>query len=103
MSKDLTVKTKLSRNPSPKAATHAAVNLAYAPKAVPRSYRWRVGDLELMESLRAKVNAISGRPIDTTKLIRGALFLAKKQSPDEILQSIMEAEAQSLQARESAT
>ena len=43
-----------------------------------------------------KINVISPKKIDTTKLIRGTLYLASKQTSKNVLKAISEAEKQSL-------
>lgn len=95
MAKQLTVKTKLQERASPSQAP-VARRLLSTVKTYPRSYRWREQDVKLIDALMARVNGISGRRIDATKLIRGALHLAEKQQPERILQSIVEAESRSL-------
>jgi len=62
----------------------------------PRSYRWREYDISILESLMERVNAISARKIDATKVLRGAMLLAEKQKPEKLFDAIMEAEKQSM-------
>ncbi len=98
MAKKLGIKTKLTKLSSPEAATEK-LNLIEGVKTYPRSYRWREYDLELIESLVDKVNSISSRRIDVTKILRGAICLADKKSPEKLLEAIMEAEKKSLISR----
>ncbi len=96
MGKKITgVKTKLSKVSSPKEITEK-LSLKKGMKTYPRSYRWREYDLTVIEDLIAKINVISPKKIDTTKLIRGALYLASKQTSKNVLKAISEAEKQSL-------
>ena len=96
MAKKITgIKTKLSKVSSPKEITEK-LNLKKGIKTYPRSYRWREYDLTVIEDLIVKANTISPQKIDTTKLIRGALYLASKQTPQNILKAVSEAEKQSL-------
>lgn len=96
MGKKITrVKTKLSKISSPKEITEK-LSLKKGMKTYPRSYRWREYDLTVIEDLIAKINVISPKKIDTTKLIRGALHLASKQKPKNLLIAVSEAEKQSL-------
>jgi hypothetical protein len=64
----------------------------------PRSYRWREYDISVLESLMERVNSISARKIDATKVLRGAMLLAEKQKPEKLFDAIMEAEKQSMVA-----
>ena len=64
----------------------------------PRSYRWREYDISILESLMERVNAVSSRKIDATKVLRGAMLLAEKQKPEKLFDAIMEAEKQSMLA-----
>ena len=89
------IKTKLIKTSSPHEVTEE-LDIVKAVKTYPRSYRWREADLELIERIIAKVNSISTRKIDATKVIRGALFIAEKRSPDKLFEAIMEAEKISL-------
>lgn len=89
------VKTKLSKVSSPEGITEK-LSLKKGIKTYPRSYRWREYDLTVIEDLIAKINAVTPQKIDITKLIRGALYLASKQSPKNILKAIFEAEKRSL-------
>jgi hypothetical protein len=98
MAKKLQIKTKLSDRDAPE-KTKEKLNLIKGDKAYPRSYRWRDYDLKLIESLVAKVNEVSNRKIDATKIIRGALFLADKKSAKQLLEAIMDAEKKSLISR----
>lgn len=95
----ITLKSKLSRVSSPKEATED-LNLLKKPKGWPRAYRWRPYDVELMEELVAKINA-QGQyfKVDVTKLLRGALFLASKKKPEQLLEEIMTAERLSLASK----
>jgi hypothetical protein len=45
-----------------------------------------------------RVNSISARKIDATKVRRGAMLLAEKQKPEKLFDAIMEAEKQSMVA-----
>ena len=95
MGKKITrVKTKLSKVSSPKEITEK-LSLKKGMKTYPRSYRWREYDLTVIEDLSAKINAVTPQKIDITKLIRGALHLASKQTPKNVLKAIFEAEKQS--------
>lgn len=98
MAKKLGIKTKLTKTPSPKETTEK-LDLIKGAKTYPRSYRWREYDIELIESLVEKVNSVSSRKIDATKVIRGALSLAEKKSPEKLIDAIMEAERNSLLSR----
>jgi hypothetical protein len=98
MAKKLQIKTKLSDRDAPE-KTKEKLNLIKGDKTYPRSYRWRDYDLKLIESLVAKVNEVSNRKIDATKIIRGALFLADKKSAKQLLEAIMDAEKKSLISR----
>jgi hypothetical protein len=98
MAKKLQIKTKLSDRDAPEKAKEK-LNLIKGDTTYPRSYRWRDYDLKLIESLVAKVNEVSNRKIDATKIIRGALFLADKKSAKQLLESIMDAEKNSLISR----
>lgn len=89
------IKTKLTKTSSPHEATEE-LDIVKSVKTYPRSYRWREADLELIERIIAKVNSISTRKIDATKVIRGALFIAEKRSPNKLIEAIMEAEKESL-------
>ncbi|KAF5416007.1 MAG: hypothetical protein C5S49_05195 [Candidatus Methanogaster sp.] len=99
MVKKITViKTKLSKVSSPEEITEK-LSLKKGIKTYPRSYRWREYDLNVIEDLIAKINAVTPQKIDITKLIRGALHLASKQTPKNILEAIFEAEKRSLFSR----
>ena len=89
------VKTKLSKVSSPEGITEK-LSLKKGIKTYPRSYRWREYDLTVIEDLSAKINAVTPQKIDITKLIRGALHLASKQTPKNVLEAIFEAEKRSL-------
>ena len=89
------IKTKLTKTSSPHEATEE-LDIVKSIKTYPRSYRWREADLELIERIIAKVNSISTRKIDATKVIRGSLFVAEKKSPNKLIEAIMEAEKKSL-------
>ena len=85
------IKTKLTKTSSPHEATEE-LDIVKSIKTYPRSYRWREADLELIERIITKVNSVSTRKIDATKVIRGALFIAEKKSPDKLIKAIIEAE-----------
>ncbi len=89
------IKTKLTKTSSPHEVTEE-LDIVKTVKTYPRSYRWREADLELIERIIAKVNSISTRKIDATKVIRGSLFIAEKKSPHKLIEAIMEAEKKSL-------
>ncbi len=59
------------------------------------SYKWRTQDKEMISDLVAKVNEVSGRKIDATKVLRGAIFSASKKSPQKFINDIIEAEIRS--------
>ncbi len=95
MTKKITrIKTKLSKVSSPEEITEK-LGLKKGIKTYPRSYRWRESDLAVIEDLIVRVNAVTPKKIDITKLIRGALHLASKQTPKNVLKAIFEAEKQS--------
>ncbi len=98
MAKKLEVKTKLAKAPSPQ-ESEANPNLLGDPKTYSRSYRWREYDMRLIEDLVIKANSVSSRRIDATKILRGALSLASKKSPEKLLKSVIEAEKKSLVSR----
>ena len=96
MAKKITrIKTKLSKVSSPE-ETMEKLSLKKGIKTYPRSYRWREYDLTVIEDLITKINGVSPQKIDTTKLIRGALYLASQQTPKNVLKAVSEAEKQSL-------
>ena len=96
MAKKITkIKTKLSKISSPEEITEK-LSIKKGIKTYPRSYRWREYDLTVIEDLIAKINEVSPQKIDITKLIRGALYLASKQTPQNVLKAVSEAEKQSL-------
>jgi hypothetical protein len=92
--KKLGVRTKLTV-PDPEEETEKP-GLVKGIKDYPRSYRWRAYDMNLIESLVSKVNKVSNRRVDATKVIRGALYLAEKRKPEKLLDAIMEAEKNSM-------
>jgi hypothetical protein len=98
MAKKLQIKTKLTDRDAPEKPGEK-LNLVKDDTTYPRSYRWRDYELKLIESLVAKVNEVSNKKIDATKIIRGALFLAGKKSATQLLEAIMDAEKKSLISR----
>ena len=96
--KKLSIKTKLGQSP-PSGDTAEKLNLVKKTKTYPRSYRWREYDLELIEDLILKTRDLSGYKVDATKLIRGALQIASKKSPEKLLEAIKNAELNSLTSR----
>ena len=94
--KPLTVKTKLKRLDSPTEAKTESVGVIRDTKYYPRSYRWRDSDLELIGQLLEKINHLSPRKIDATKMLRGAMVLADKVKPEKLLDAVVEAERNSL-------
>jgi len=89
------IKTKLIKTSSPHEATEE-LNIIKDIKTYPRSYRWREAEIELIDRVVEKVNTISKRKIDATKVIRGSLFLAEKKSPSKLIEAILEAEKKSI-------
>ena len=92
--KKLGVRTKLSL-PDPDRETEKP-GLVKGLKDYPRSYRWRAYDMNLIDALVTKVNQVSNRRVDATKVIRGALYLANKRTAEKLLDAIMEAEKNSM-------
>lgn len=94
MVKKLELKTRLTGTDSPQKteAQDDSLNLVRKVKTCPRSYRWREYDVKVIEELTEKINQVSSQKIDTTKILRGALHLAKKQSPEKLIEAIFEAE-----------
>ncbi len=96
----LSVKSKLSEKEVPgneaSEEPKEKLNLMKEDKTYPRSYRWRGYDLEMIEKMVEKVNGVSGRKIDATKVLRGAMLLADKKSAKQLLEAIMEAEKKSI-------
>ena len=91
--KPLAVKTKLKKRaeePTQK------VGLKKDIKLYPKSYRWREADLEMIRQLLERVNEVSARKIDATKLLRGTLTIAMEYHPEKLLEAIGRAESQSL-------
>ena len=96
--KKLEVKTKLRKETSQQEAQDS-LNLIRDAKTYPRSYRWREYDLKLIDDLVSKANSVSSRRIDATKILRGALSIADKKSPEKLLESVVEAEKKSIISR----
>jgi hypothetical protein len=94
MAKKLELKTKLTETDSPqKAETQDDnPNLVRKVRTYPRSYRWREYDMKVIEELTEKINQVSSQKMDATKILRGVLHLAKKQSPKKLIEAIFEAE-----------
>ncbi len=92
MSKKINVQTKLKKDgPTEK------LNLKNKQQVThPKSYRWRAKDLEMLETLIFKVNKVSGRKLDATKVLRGAIFSANKKQVEKFLVDIAEAEMASI-------
>jgi hypothetical protein len=93
--KPLIVKTKLKKRPFQDKPAKK-IGLKKAPKDYPKSYRWRESDLEMIRQLLERVNEVSPRKIDATKLLRGALALAMEYHPEKLLEAIGKAESRSL-------
>ena len=91
--KKLQVITKLTKTEPDKEEQAGKLNLLIRTKTFPRSYRWRESDIRLIESLTEKVNNTSPHyKVDATKIIRAALYLAEKRSPENLLKAVIESE-----------
>jgi hypothetical protein len=100
MAKKLGIKTKLATPQAKEKTEKNKLNLLKDVKTYPRSYRWREYDLKVIENLLAKVNAVSSRKIDTTKLIRGALYIANTNKAEKLFNAVLEAEKNSMFLRD---
>lgn len=93
-------KTKLQNRPSEKENKKPTpvkkVGLLKDTKYYPKSYRWRAADIEMIEQLVNRINEVSYRKLDTTKVLRGALLVASQTKTEKLLSAISEAEKESI-------
>ncbi len=93
-------KTKLQKRSSEKSDKKSAppekVGLLKDTKYYPKSYRWRAADIEMIQQLVNRINEVSSRKLDTTKVLRGALLVASQTNTNKLLDAISKAERESI-------
>ena len=81
----LTFKTKLQNRPSEKDSKKPTpvkkVGLLKDTKYYPKSYRWCVTDIEMIEQLVNRINEVSYRELDTAKSFGEPYWLPHRQKP----------------------
>lgn len=94
--KKLTVKTRLDKVASPEQAREK-LNLVKKPKTQLKSYIWREWELGLIEEMLAELSKVSSHyKVNASQLIRGALYIASKKKPEQLLDKVLEAERLSM-------